>query len=144
MVPPTLPPIASFDDPKLEALIEAMYLAATADGEFSAEEREQFDRNVETLTDRRLTGLALADVIERIEGALAKDGRDSRLAAVRERLEAGKQRKVALYLALQIMTADGILRTTERELILDLADALEIDPNDAAAMVGDAARAAGI
>lgn len=143
MVPPTLPPIASFDDPKLEALIEAMYLAATADGEFSADEREQFHRNVETLTDRRLAGPALAEVMERIEEGLAKDGRDARLASVRARLENAKQRKVALYLALQIMTADGIIRTSERELILGMADALEIDPNDAANMVSDAARTAG-
>jgi len=40
--PSTLPPIASFDDPKLEALIETMFLAAFADDEFSDEERAEF------------------------------------------------------------------------------------------------------
>jgi len=33
--------------------------------------------------------------------------------------------------------ADGIIRTSERELILDVADALEIDRDEAADLVRD-------
>lgn len=135
----TLPPIASFDNPRLEALIETMYLAASADGEFSAEERQEFNRSVEALTDRCLTGAALEEVVRRIEEAARESGREARLVAVRDRLDSLRERKVALSLALQVMAADGILRTSERELILGIADAFEIDPDDAAAMVSEVA-----
>ena len=37
---------------KLEALIEAMYLAASADGEFSPVERAHFLKSIESLTGR--------------------------------------------------------------------------------------------
>ena len=47
--------ITGLSDAKLEALVEMMYLAAAADGEFSAVERQQFVTNLETLTDGRLT-----------------------------------------------------------------------------------------
>jgi tellurite resistance protein len=42
---------------------------------------------------------------------------------------------VALSLAIQVTAADGIIRTSERELIMDTADALEIDRDEAANLV---------
>lgn len=128
-------------DPKLEATIETMFLAAHADGDFSDEERAHFTKSVESLTDARISGEALTALVARIEASLAASGRDARLAAVKERLPAGKPREVALSLAIRLMTSDGILRTSERELILEAADALEIDRDVAADMVRDAASA---
>lgn len=124
-----------FDEPKLEALIEAMLLAALADEEFSAEERAHFASSVESLTDGRVAGAALADLLARVEAAIAAEGRDARLASVRDRLPAGAPRKVALSLAIRLMAADGIVRTSEREAILEMADALEIDRDEAADLV---------
>lgn len=128
------------DDPKLEAMIETMFLAAHADGEFSDEERTHFLASVESLTDRRLAGDRLTALLAKIEKALDEGGREARLAAVKERLPAGKPREIALSLAIALMAADGIIRTSERELILEAAEALEIDRDRAADMVRDASK----
>ncbi|PKN45102.1 MAG: hypothetical protein CVU63_09375, partial [Deltaproteobacteria bacterium HGW-Deltaproteobacteria-20] len=47
------------DETKLEALVEVVYLAAFADGEFSETERAHFTRSVEQLTEGRLGSLRL-------------------------------------------------------------------------------------
>ena len=54
---------------------------------------------------------------------------------MKERLPEAGARRVALALAVQVMAADGIIRTSERELIMETAEVLEIDANDAANMV---------
>lgn len=120
---------------KLEALVEVMFLAAAADGEFSAVEREHFLNSVESLTDKRIAPGRLAALVSDAGLALERDGRDARLASVKARLPEAATRRVALSLAIQVTAADGIIRTTERELILELAEALEIDRDDAANLV---------
>jgi len=47
---------------------------------------------------------------------------------------------LALALAIQVAAVDGIIRTSERELIFDTADALGIDGDTAADMVRDLTR----
>jgi tellurite resistance protein len=121
--------------PKLEALVEMMYLAASADGEFSDIEHEAFFGSVESLTDGRLARKDAEAIIERVKRELETDGRDARLAAVKARLVEPGARRVALSLAIQITAADGFIRTSERELILETAEALEIDRDEAADLV---------
>ena len=130
--------LATFDSPQLEAMIETMFLAAHADGEFSADERAHFATSVESLTDARFAGEALTALVARIEAAVASEGVPARLASVKARLPAGKPREIALSLAIRLMASDGIVRTSERELILEAAEALEIDRDTAADMVRDA------
>ena len=110
--------LQSLGDAKLEALVEVMFLAAFADGEFSDVEREHFVKSVESLT----------------------DGREARLASVKARLPDAGSRKVALSLVIQVTAADGIIRTSERELILETAEALEIDRDEAANLVSKLSR----
>jgi tellurite resistance protein len=131
----TPPSLHAFDEPKMEALVELMFLAASADGEFSEQERQHFASSVESLTDRRISGESFERLIARIESDLREVGRARRLAAVRERLASPALRKVALALAIQVTAADGIIRTSERELLQEVAEALEIDPDDAADLV---------
>jgi len=128
-------PIEDFDEPKLEALVEMMVLAASADGDFAKEEREKLERNITTLTSRRVEGDRLRELLGRLEARIASEGRAARLSSVKTALGEPAQRKVALDLALQVMASDGILRTSERELILETAEALEIDRDEAADMV---------
>lgn len=130
--------IDRFDEPKLEALVEIMVLAASADGDFADEERARLQRNIVTLTSRRVDGERLDELLAKLQQRLAAEGRAARLAAVKESLGDGASRKVALDLAVQVMATDGILRTTERELILETAEALDIDPDEAADMVKSA------
>lgn len=133
--------LRELDDPKLDALIETMFLAAYADGEFSEDERQHFTKSVESLTDRRLAGERLDALVARIEKDLAASGRDARLAAVKERIPDASARKVALSLAIQVVAADGLIRTSERELILEVAEALEVDRDEAADLVKELTRA---
>ena len=125
---------------KLEALVEMMFLAASADGDFSDVERQHFLQSVESLTDGRLAKPALEGLLERAKKDLEASGREARLSAVKERLPDAGARKVALSLAIQVTAADGIIRTSERELILEMAEALEIDRDDAANLVSQLTR----
>jgi tellurite resistance protein len=120
---------------KLEALVEMMFLAASADGDFSDVERQHFLQSVESLTDGRLAKPALEGLLDRAKKDLEASGREARLSAVKERLPDAGARKVALSLAIQVTAADGIIRTSERELIMDTAEALEIDRDEAADLV---------
>ncbi|MBK7584065.1 MAG: TerB family tellurite resistance protein [Myxococcales bacterium] len=129
MTTPDLPP------PKLEALIETMFLAASADGEFSDEEQAHFKNSLESLTSARLSKEELSSLLAQAKKDLDREGRDKRLLSVKARLPEPALRKVALSLAIQVTAADGIIRTSERELILETADALEIDRDEAADLV---------
>ncbi len=127
--------IQNFDEPKLRALLETMVLAAYADGEFSAEEREHFEKSVESLTNGRLGGDHLQSVLTQVLTDWKKQGREARLRTIKERLPDEGVRKVALSLAIRVTAADGIIRTSERELICDMAEALDIDRDEAADLV---------
>ncbi len=129
------PSLRDVEEPRLHALVELMFLAATADGEFSGDERTHFQQSVESLTDRKVKGDTLDKLLERIEQTHAGEGREARIAHVKEALPTPELRKVGLTMAIRVMAADGIVRTSERELILDLADGLEVDRNDAADLV---------
>jgi len=127
--------VQGLSNAKLEALVEMMFLAASADGDFSDVERKHFVQSVESLTDGRLAKAALEGLLDRAKTDLEASGREARLSAVKERLPDPGARKVALSLAIQVTAADGIIRTSERELIMETADALEIDREHAADLV---------
>ena len=127
--------VQGLSDAKLEALVEMMFLAASADGDFSDVERQHFLKSVESLTSGRLTTAAIEGLLTRAKADLDASGREQRLAAVKERLPDAGARKVALSLAIQVTAADGIIRTSEREMIMETADALEVDRGEAADLV---------
>jgi uncharacterized tellurite resistance protein B-like protein len=120
---------------KLEALIEMMFLAATADEEFDAKERAQFDANAAELSGKKLGSERLAEIVETAQRALEHSGREARLKALRALLPELELRRLAMALAIQITAADGLIRTSERELILDTAELLDIDRDEAANLV---------
>jgi tellurite resistance protein len=132
--------VRALGDAKLEALVEVMFLAASADGDFSAVEREHFVKSVESLTDGRIALARLEALVTEAGAALEREGREARLASVKARLPEPGARRVALSLAIQVTAADGIIRTSERELILETAEALEIDRDDAANLVSKVGR----
>jgi uncharacterized tellurite resistance protein B-like protein len=129
------PDFNAFDEPKLEALIETMYHAATADGEFSDSERAEFVKNVATLTDKRLDDKTVDALVKVIAARTGAEGREARLRAAKDALGTERLRMFALELTIRIVAADGIVRTTERELLLELAEAFDIDRDKAADLV---------
>jgi tellurite resistance protein len=132
--------VQALGEAKLEALIEAMYLAASADGEFSPVERAHFLKTMESLTNGRLPTARLAQLVAEASDALEHEGRAARLLSVKSRLPDAGSRRVALSLAIQVTAADGIIRTSERELILETAQVLEIDRDEAANLVSTLSR----
>jgi uncharacterized tellurite resistance protein B-like protein len=132
--------VRALGDAKVEALVEVMFLAASADGDFSDVEREHFLKSVESLTDGRIARARLDTLVKEANEALEREGREARLASVKARLPDPGARRVALSLAIQVTAADGIIRTSERELILETAEALEIDRDEAADLVHKLAR----
>jgi tellurite resistance protein len=128
--------LRALGETKLEALVEVMFLAAAADGDFSDVELEHFLKSVESLTGGRIAHARLEALVSEAAVALDRDGRAARLANVKTRLPDAGSRRVALSLAIQVTAADGIIRTSERELILETAEALEIDRDEAANLVG--------
>lgn len=120
---------------ELEALVETMLLAAHADEEFSEEERAHFARRIEALTGRPEGDEAIVRQVRELERRIAAEGRPARLAALPRRLPDPERRVVALELAVELMASDGLLRTSERELVLEVAEALAIEPDRAADVV---------
>src|SRR5688572_12949635 len=105
--------VQGLSNAKLEALVEMMFLAASADGDFSDVEREHFLKSVESLTSGRLAKAQLEGLLTQAEQGLGASGREARLSAVKERLPDAAARRVALSLAIQVTAADGIIRTSE-------------------------------
>jgi uncharacterized tellurite resistance protein B-like protein len=126
--------LQALGEAKLEALVEAMFLAAYADGEFSPIERAHFLKTAESLTDGRLATARLAQLVADAGEALEREGRKARLLSVKSRLPDAGSRRVALSLAMQVTAADGVIRSSERELIWETAEALEIGREEAASL----------
>jgi uncharacterized tellurite resistance protein B-like protein len=126
--------------PEVEAIAEILFLAAFADDELGPEERTHFRSAILKLTDVSLEPAAFDALVEKLSDALATQGRAARLATIRERLVDEKRREMALTMAIRLTAADGIIRTAERELILEAAEALGIDGDRAADLVAKAGR----
>lgn len=134
--------LREFDAAQLGALVETMYLAADADGEFSDVEREQLAGSIQVIAsgtnhEANLSGAALNATLADARASLERDGRTSRLAAVKAALADDSSRRAAVGLAVRVLNADGIIRTSEREFVLDLAEALSVDRDIAADLVRD-------
>lgn len=137
--------LANFDGDKLAALIDTMVLAADADGDIGAEEKEQMISSVRSFADgsphaSNLTEEQIGAQLDKAQGQIAEGGRDALISSVKNRLGDADARRAALGLAISVSAADGIVRTSERELIMDLAEALEVDRDEAADMVRDITR----
>jgi tellurite resistance protein len=124
---------------KLEALIETMFLAAQADGEFTAEERAHFVSSVQSLTEQRLEGDKLEALLACFARDHEKNGREKTIASLKTRLGDERGCKLGLSMAIRMLAADGTLRTSEREFIFELAEALGVDHAAAADLVKEIA-----
>ncbi|MBW2453528.1 MAG: hypothetical protein JRI68_03410, partial [Deltaproteobacteria bacterium] len=110
------------------------------DGEFTDDERQQLVASIQGLAkgtehEPRLSGDQLDVMLKSIEEKLAADGRAKRIEVLKDRLVGEGAHQAALGLAIVVTAADGIVRTSERELIFELAEGFGIDPDTAADMV---------
>ena len=122
-------------EPKLLALVEVMVLAASADDDFGEEERKKVHASVTNLTSDRFEPPAIDEMIRGVVGRAKESPRPERLRALRETLGDAAANRVALELAIGVMLADGVVRTSERELIAEMAECMGIPGADAADLV---------
>ena len=131
---------AGLAEPKLLALVEMMVLAAVSDGDFGDEEHAKVRTSVTNLTSARFDAPLVDEMIRGVVARAKEGSRQERLAVVREALGTPAACKVALELALGVMLADGVIRTSEREMIADMAEGLGIEGAQAADLVRSLSR----
>ena len=123
--------------PKVEALVEAMFLAATADGVIDPSELGRLSATLEALTHKSLSAETAQAILDELSVKLRADGRAARLAAVAARLSGEKARETALLLAASIAKSDGVVRERENYLLADLAEALAIPQGRAVELIAN-------
>lgn len=112
--------------PKMEALIEAMYIAANADEDFGPKEREQFVSNVVGICNGAIKPEEVKGVLLKLKGK-SKEGRDVRLKSIAGRLPSKADKEHAFALACNMALADGVVLDEEKEFSDELAKALGIE-----------------
>jgi len=127
--------LESLTDPQIDAMVEIMLLAASSDGSLDYAEIAQLKKSLLQINDLWLSHVdldaRLAEAHKRIEG----QPRAQRLTELRCALEAQEHRAAALEMAVKVMAADGIIRTSEREMLLEAAASLGLDGDLAADIV---------
>jgi tellurite resistance protein len=137
--------LTGLDAHQLEALVDTMVLAADADGELDDSERTTLATSIGSIAagtkhEPSLTGDALTGRIETTLQRIGNGERDAVLEGIKAAIADEDARRAALGLAIAVTAADGIVRTSERELIMELAEALDVDRDQAADLVRDITR----
>lgn len=133
--------LSELEPEALDALIEAMVLVATADGEFSAEERVRFAHCVAELTAGRMPRATVDGLVDEVGQTFGEIGLEGYAASVAKRITDPRTRRIALVLAADVAGADGPLPASEREALRVLGRALEVPDEEAEALLADASRA---
>jgi tellurite resistance protein len=135
--------LANLTDPQIDAMVEAMLLAATADGELDETELAQLRHNLLNVDHMWLSHIDLERRIATARQHLTGHTRAERLTALQVVLDKQEQRVAALELAALVMTSDGVIRTSERDLMLEAADALGVDTAIAADIMAHVGKSVG-
>jgi len=125
---------------KVEALIEAMFLAAVADGSISPDESAKFAATVSSLSKGKIARTSMDRRVGELTVLLGSEGRKARLDAVKQRLDPGAPRETALLLAAAITASDGEVVWRENNLLAELAETLEIPQERAVDLVSNVQR----
>jgi tellurite resistance protein len=123
-------------DVRLAALLEVLWLAASADGDVGDEELVQLTQSLQSLTEKRISASEALDLLRSF--AREPQPRLVRLGRLRETLASPGLRLAALDLAARVAAADGIVRTSEREVLAEVAEGLGLDRDQAADVIARA------
>ena len=127
--------LQSLEIPRLEAVVELMFLAAYADESVTSEERAIVHAQVVDSTHGRLGRDTIDAMLIDIEATLAQHGREARFESIRRRLGDAKMRTAALAIAATILRADQLLDPREVAWMARAARALEIPVDEALALL---------
>jgi uncharacterized tellurite resistance protein B-like protein len=115
---------------ELLAMLELMYLVATADGFFSAEERREFMASMQSLSEGKIGSAELTRLVDQWISEGPETDLDGRLKTLAESLPDELSRRVAYGMALQIAEADGQYLQSEAALLARAARAFGLEEEE--------------
>jgi tellurite resistance protein len=117
---------------RFDALCEAMYLMASADGKVAPEEEDTLRGAIRELSEGNVRSQHIRSMMEGAQSRLAKEGVDARIKAVAEKLgEDEASADAAFVLAAAVAFADDKIEDSENDVLNSLADALGMDADHA-------------
>lgn len=113
-----------------EAIVEAAYLVATADGVVDAEERKMFERVVAESCGGAVAPKHIADLVGDLRGQLEEDGIDRRVVAVGQRVTKKGHAEEVLRIAALLAHASDSVSDVERRMLVRIAEACKLTSED--------------
>lgn len=123
---------------RFDAICEAMYLMAKADGKLDPSETDTLRGALRELSEGSVRSVHIQAMMEGAEERLAKEGLAARIKAVADKL-AGDQgsAEAAFTLAAAVAFADDEIADEENDMLNEFADALGIDGDQANALLDE-------
>lgn len=115
---------------ELLAMLELMYLVATADGYFSTEERREFVANMQSLSEGKIGSEELSRLVDQWISEGPETDIERRLSTVATFLPDELSRRIAYGMALQIAEADGQYLEAEAALLSKAARAFGLEEEE--------------
>src|SRR5690606_109281 len=112
---------------ELLAMLEVMYLVATSDGFFSIPERAEFLKSVESLSEGKIGGTELSELVEVWVSRGSTAELPVRLNRLAQELPDLISRRIAYGLAVQIAEVDGQFLESEAKMLGRVAQAFELE-----------------
>jgi len=118
--------LAGLTEPETDALVEVLLLAALADGSLAQAESAVIKRALLSVDELWLNHIDLEKRMAKARVRIEAESQEARLTKLRTMLPWPEQRALALKLAIQIVEADGVVQSSERQLIMEAAQALGV------------------
>ena len=123
---------------RFDALCEAMYLMAKADGTLDPAEADTLKGALRELSDNTVRTHHIQKMLESAEERLAKDGLPARIKAVADKLLQDEgSAEAAFVLAAAVAFADESIADEENEMLNSFAEALGLDADQANALLDE-------
>ena len=111
-----------------EAIVEASYLVASADGKVDDEERKTFERVVYAACGGTVAANQVAALVGDFEGLLEDDGLDARVAAIAKQIAKKEHAREVLRIAALIAQSSEGIADSERVVLDKIAKACGLEP----------------
>ncbi|MGH7283189.1 MAG: tellurite resistance TerB family protein [Polyangiaceae bacterium] len=111
-----------------EAIVEASYLVASADGKVDDEERKTFERVVYAACGGTVAANQVAALVGDFQGLLDDDGLDARVAAVAKQVAKKEHAREVLRIAALIAQSSEGIADSERSVLDKIAKACGLEP----------------
>lgn len=127
-----------------EALIEASFLVANADGHFDVDEQAAFQSVVLQASNQQgVTSRQVEALVSDLKELLDEDGIEKRIAMVGRTVSKPEHQREVLRMAALLASISGGVSDVEREVLTQLAAAFSLPPDAVDSALAEAKRALG-